>query len=177
MKTTPAPRKRASVAKGGAGFSSNLDGAQVEVLGFLEQMKNGFDLKGSPQLRALLDRALEGRKGPGEYWWKRGVSGVPLGGINEAKSVSILVLCCIDNVLDSRLVGYDVGAGLSGDFRSWLLEHVRKEFSLLLRGVEDPRDMAQALSSVEGIKALGVTEFPRSCLHMPRESPEALGSS
>lgn len=33
------------------------------------------------------------------------------------------------------------------------------------------------LRLVEGIKALGVTKFPRSCLHMPRESPEALGSS
>ena len=79
---------------------------------------------------------------------------MPLGDVGAEKSVSILVLCCIDNVLDSRLTGYDVVAGMSGSFRSWLLELVNQECSPVVRGIDDPRDIAMALSSEAGIAAL-----------------------
>jgi len=77
-----------------------------------------------------------------------------LGNVDAKKSVSILVLSCIDNVLDSRLAGYDVVAGMCGNFKSWLLEHVNEACSLVVQGVEDPRDMAAALSTEAGLEAL-----------------------
>ena len=124
------------------------------MLGFLEQMKYGFNLKGSPQLQALVDRAAESRRGPEPRWWEQGVCGVPLGKIDATKSVEILVLSCIDNVLNDRLAGYDVVAGMCGDFKSWVLAHVSDACSGLLQGMEDPRDIAAALSTEDGLAAL-----------------------